>query len=93
MEKLTLDESQRENILSILGSCSLFQSIKEASLTKILDVAEVQRYDDGEVVINEGDPSDSFFVILEGEASVRIQETGGGEIENIWVKRCVHPEL
>ncbi len=57
MEKLTLDESQRENILSILGSCPLFQSIKEASLTKILDVAEVIRYDDDEVAINEGDPS------------------------------------
>ena len=81
MEKLTLDESQRENILSLLGSCPLFQSIKAASLTKILDVAEVIRYDDEEVVINEGDPSDSFFVVLQGEASVRIKKTGGETIE------------
>jgi twitching motility protein PilT len=81
MEKLTLDEGQRERITSILADCPLFQSLKDSSLPKLLDVAELVRYDNEETVISEGDPSDSFFVVTQGEASVRVKNSSGELIE------------
>jgi CRP-like cAMP-binding protein len=81
MEKLTLDETQRETLTSVLAECPLFQSLKASSLPKLLDVAEAVRYDDEELVISEGETSDSFFVITQGEASVRVKDSGGEMVE------------
>lgn len=81
MEKLTLDDSQREKITSVLADCPLFQSLKSNSFPKLLEVAELFRFDDQEAVVSEGEPSESFFVITKGEAAVQVKDSSGESVE------------
>jgi twitching motility protein PilT len=81
METLTLDDDRREKISTILTDCPLFKSLKPTSIPQILKVAEGVRFEPDELIIKEGDPSDSFFVILGGEASIRVDDGAGGHVE------------
>ena len=42
----------------------------ERELRRVLQVTEVRAYNDGDVVIEEGDPGDSLYIVLGGKAGV-----------------------
>jgi twitching motility protein PilT len=81
METLTLDESQREAIGSVLARCPLFRALKSEHIPQVLQCAEVVRFEPEEVVLRQGDASNSFLVLLEGEAAVRVQSGGREPVE------------
>ena len=86
METLTLDEAGQKRVTEALGQCSLFRALKPEHLPQLLKAAQVLRYSDGEVVIKQGEPSDSFFVIVSGEGAVRMEtgdDSGGLEIGRV----------
>ena len=77
METVKVNDERREQILSILGESLLFRGLKPGDFLKILDIADVLRFDPGEVILHEGDASDAFYVILRGEASIRVRRSTG----------------
>lgn len=84
METLILDERQRETMCAALAECPLFRAVKPELIPQLVKVAEVIRYDTEEIVLKQGDPSDSFLVIVEGagEGAIRV-ESPSGEVAEI----------
>ncbi|GLE00573.1 hypothetical protein PINS_up009330 [Pythium insidiosum] len=54
-----------------LESVTVLKPVPFALKRKVLDAAQLVRYDAGEVLVHEGDPGDAFFIIKDGEVSVR----------------------
>jgi twitching motility protein PilT len=90
METLTLDDADKARVNEALAQCALFRALKPEHMPQLLKVAQVERYSDGETVIRQGDPSDSFFVLVQGEATIRI-EGAQGDGAGVELGRVPHP--
>lgn len=63
----------------VLGS-HLFKSLDEAGRRDLVESGFVLRFDPGELLLRQGDPGDTMFVVLEG--TVRVEtETPGGTVQ------------
>ncbi|KAI9249295.1 cyclic nucleotide-binding-like protein [Sporodiniella umbellata] len=65
MESNALKRTMHE---SFLREVPLFKSLEMAEIHKIADALEPIRFQDGHVVLKQGDPGDSFYLIEEGNA-------------------------
>ena len=54
----------------VLGALPLFSRLKKRQVRRIAKHAKVVDYSPGEVVVQAGDPGDSFYLLLDGRASV-----------------------
>jgi twitching motility protein PilT len=81
METVTLDAGQRLEVGSVVANCPLFRALSPELIPHLLKAAEPVVYEPGEVVLQQGDPSDSFLVVIEGEASIRVQSPSGESVE------------
>jgi CRP/FNR family cyclic AMP-dependent transcriptional regulator len=54
----------------VIASVPLFESLSKRHVKKIAGLTSTARYHEGATVIREGDPGDSFFVTVEGQAKV-----------------------
>jgi CRP-like cAMP-binding protein len=67
---------------AVLAGLPLFAQVGKRQLTKIAELARVADYHAGSVVLQQGDPADSFHLVLSGKARVvgkpraRILRTG-----------------
>jgi twitching motility protein PilT len=77
METLSLDESQKKKIQSVIAETPIFRALKPELIPQLLKVAEAVRYEQGETVLQQGDPSDSFLVVVEGEGAIRVESPSG----------------
>src|SRR5690348_1173057 len=59
---------------AIVLKSHLFKSLDLASRANLIESAFVMMYDAGDMILREGDPGDTMFLVMEG--TVRI-ETGG----------------
>lgn len=74
------EEQRRRNIaLRALRAVELFKALSDDQIANLTVRGRVLRFGRGEIVIRRGDPGDSFFVILSGEASVRLAREDGEE--------------
>jgi CRP/FNR family transcriptional regulator/CRP/FNR family cyclic AMP-dependent transcriptional regulator len=55
----------------VLSEVPLFAGVSARHVRKIASLGHVARFDAGEPIINEGDPGEAFYVILNGRAKVR----------------------
>ncbi len=67
-----------------LRSVPLFQGMTEASIDSIGRLTRPAAFGSGDVLVREGDPGDSFIILVSGRAVVdqggqRIREMGAGE--------------
>jgi CRP/FNR family cyclic AMP-dependent transcriptional regulator len=53
-----------------LARVPLFAGLSARHLRRLADLTEEHRYMEGSSVVREGEPGDTFYVILEGEAKV-----------------------
>jgi len=90
METLTLDDADKARVNDALAKCALFRALRPEHIPQLLKAAQVMRFSDGETVVRQGDPSDSFFVLVEGEATVRI-EGAQGDGAGVELGRVPHP--
>ncbi|MEE3235029.1 MAG: cyclic nucleotide-binding and patatin-like phospholipase domain-containing protein [Candidatus Latescibacterota bacterium] len=67
-------------IKDIIRSTSLFGSLPDSCLDHLSQTGEWKTYEAGETVFRLGDPSDSMYVVAEGELDVFISEETDGEI-------------
>jgi CRP-like cAMP-binding protein len=64
---------------SFLKSIPLLQSLSEAQLSKLSASLESRRFAQGDVIIQQGDPGHTFYVIESGEVVVTLAQGGAGE--------------
>jgi CRP/FNR family transcriptional regulator, cyclic AMP receptor protein len=58
---------------SVLAGVPLFEGLSKRQLRKIAALAESAKYMEGASLIEEGQPGDSFFVALTGQAKVTVK--------------------
>src|SRR5438067_8199332 len=81
MDIVALTKELEPKVFQSLGHCALFRALKPDQLPQLVKVAELQRYEAGETVVKQGEPSDSFFVVIEGRAGVTVNKGGGDGVE------------
>ena len=59
----------------VLGRMPLFARLGDRELLRVMQSVEVRNFDDGQVVIREGDKGDELFIVLSGKVNV----SRGGE--------------
>lgn len=64
-----------------LTSVNLLGSLEHSEIVKVADALEPVEYDDGDVIIQQGDPGDYFYVIESGECTVTKTDEQGVEHE------------
>lgn len=70
--------------MDALAASPLFADLSQRDLRRVSRATEVYEFEDGTAIVREGTPSDGFFVILDGKASVRrggrtIRRMGAGD--------------
>ena len=65
---------QRET--EALSKVPLFSKLEQSKLKLLAFTSELQTYEEGEVVFNEGDAADCAFVIIDGEADIYANADG-----------------
>jgi twitching motility protein PilT len=81
LETLTLNDAQQQKVGAAVAQCALFRALKADQIPQLLKVAEVVGFSPGEVIVSQGEPSDSFFVVVDGKASVRVRGGSGEDVE------------
>jgi cAMP-dependent protein kinase regulator len=64
---------------SFLEEVPLLKSLEAYERHKIADALESVTFNDGDVVIKQGDPGDNFYIIESGEATVTQVDEAGKE--------------
>lgn len=76
MDALTLP-----NIILLLKKIEIFEQLTVNELAAVASVTEEVSFPEGRMVIQEGDPGDTLYLIIEGRVAVSKKQDGGGEIE------------
>ena len=66
-EEVTLAKAKLD---TVIAAVPLFESLSKRHLKKIAGLTSSVEYNAGETVIQEGEPGDSFFVTISGQAKV-----------------------
>jgi twitching motility protein PilT len=80
MEQMPLEGNIREKVVKALSASTLFTKVDPKLLYQVAQTAQLCRATPGEVIFNQGDPSDSFFVIMNGEVGVFGRHEQSGDL-------------
>jgi len=64
--------TSRTELADMLASLSLFSDLAPSELESIAHIVEERRFADGERVLRQGLSGSGFYLILEGEAAIRV---------------------
>ena len=67
-------------ILKFLGSVSPFSQLSEASLLPLARAGRFQRFEKGEILFFQSDPSDSAYLVSSGNISIVLNSSDGREM-------------
>jgi twitching motility protein PilT len=81
MQTLALDAQQQDRLAALLSKCPLFRALKPEHFPQILKIAKAERFDAGEAIVAQGEPSESFYVLLEGAATVQVKSPSGESVD------------
>ncbi len=70
----------RTRVLQVLRQASLFEGLEDEDLLQLIDQLEIQAFDKGELVVKQGDLTDSLYVIIDGRVDVFLRNDKGKEI-------------
>jgi CRP-like cAMP-binding protein len=65
---------------TVIAAVPLFESLSKRHIKKIASLTSTEEYDAGATVIQEGEPGDSFYVTIMGQAKV---VTGGRTLHRL----------
>src|SRR5258708_38383214 len=72
-------ETEQAQITEALRRVPLFGTLTDDQIRELTRVARRHRYERDEVVFYQGDPGDSFYVILSGQVKVSVSSAEGQE--------------
>ena len=64
-----------------LNKNEVFQFLRPEQVRAVSDVAQVVEFDAGETIYERGTPADHFYVVLDGQVSLRLPGTSGVSIQ------------
>lgn len=62
----------KQKLDGVLAAVPLFEGLPKRQLKDLAKISEIGDYLEGHSIVRQGDPGDSFFVVLAGEATVRV---------------------
>ena len=65
---------------SLLRRSSLFQFLPEEHFEKLRALLQEEHYEFGDLIVRQGEPADSFYVLLSGRARVVKADQSGTEV-------------
>ena len=68
---------KQESVQAALRQIQIFSDLRDDQLQWFTSNAQELRFSPGDVTVQEGDPADALFVLLEGEVRGRRQKAGG----------------
>ena len=71
-------EVTRERMITFLLETPMFENLDPLEIVEILHIVEVQLFQAGEIVFNEGDPGDAWYILYKGKTEV-IKKSGSDE--------------
>ncbi|MBX7194131.1 MAG: cyclic nucleotide-binding domain-containing protein [Sandaracinaceae bacterium] len=76
---LSADEvaALERDMADIVARSHLFKSLDDAARKELLESAFVMQYDAGEMLLREGDPGDTMFLVMEGTVRVHTHSAQG----------------
>ena len=63
----------KQKLEPVLAAVPLFEGLSKRHLKKLASIAEMANFMEGAKIVKEGDPGDSFYVALVGEAKVTVK--------------------
>lgn len=79
----------RERLITFLLETPMFEELDPSEIMEIIHIIEVEQYQAGDIVFNEGDTGDAWFVLYKGTAEV-LKHGAAGEkkITELGPKAC-----
>ena len=68
--------SDLENTLRFFANARILRMLDTEGRRRLLDAAEAINFQNESVVVKEGDPGDAMYIIVDGIASVRVDDMG-----------------
>ena len=75
-EHASIDQELKE-----LQSSTLFSSFEREALVEIVASTELRSYDEGDIIVTEGEPGSSLFLIVGGRVKVFARTDDGGNLQ------------
>ena len=75
-KKVSVDQELKE-----LQSSTLFSSFEREALVEIVASTELRSYDEGDIIVTEGEPGSSLFLIVGGTVKVFTRSDDGGNLQ------------
>jgi CRP-like cAMP-binding protein len=69
-----------ESLADILSQNPWFQSLEPAHFEKLMAIAGISAWEDGQTIFAEGTPADRLYLILEGRVALDKPVTGRGRV-------------
>ncbi|MCP4221019.1 MAG: PilT/PilU family type 4a pilus ATPase [bacterium] len=79
MEVIKIEGEVFDKVIAAMGRSELLGSLSQDMMTQVARRAELQKYNQGEQVVREGEPSDSFFMLIKGGVFVLSSPEDGKE--------------
>jgi cAMP-dependent protein kinase regulator len=76
-------QTVRKDILRVLRKVELLKSLNTVQLQRLVDLMSEVQYQTGDMIIKQGDPGETFYVIVSGTCSVTIQDAASGEVKEV----------
>lgn len=68
--------SDLENTLRFFANARILRMLDTQGRRRLLDAAEAITFQNDSIVVKEGDPGDALYIIVDGIASVRVDDMG-----------------
>ncbi|MGH2629263.1 MAG: cyclic nucleotide-binding domain-containing protein [Actinomycetota bacterium] len=63
----------KQKLEPVLAAVPLFEGLSKRHLRKVAALAEMANFMEGAAIVKEGDPGDSFYVVLVGQAKITVK--------------------
>ncbi len=80
-EEQEAEEAERQRAVALFADLDLFSELDQETVQALAASTELQAFDDGEILVQEGASGDSLFVIADGTVVISKNQTSGGSIE------------
>jgi CRP-like cAMP-binding protein len=78
-----------DTVIGFLATTPPFDNLDPVERADVIRIMEIQRLQEGESVVREGDPGDAWYVVFEGEARVmKLLRTGPMQIATLKPSDC-----
>ncbi|MBU2490239.1 MAG: PilT/PilU family type 4a pilus ATPase [Proteobacteria bacterium] len=81
MKSVDIQGEVLDKVLSAMAGSEMLKELSKKTLGQITDRAKLFSFEPGETVVEQGQPSDSFFLIVDGVVSVLHEDSEGDLVE------------